>query len=124
ESAPQRDHTLRDVIEGLRYLVRTGAPWRYLPGDFPHRATEEKPWQGGRRLLAVAAQAVELDPVRLEAIAGGVCRLGLHGRDAVHLHILDPPAAPADDMRMRRGPQPVVMIAAVAELQLQDLAHL
>src|SRR5438093_13167646 len=71
ESAPQRDHTLRDVIEGLRYLVRTGAPWRYLPGDFPHRATEEKPWQGGRRLLAVAAQAVELDPVRLEAIAGG-----------------------------------------------------
>ena len=35
EDAPQRDHDLRDVFDGLRYLVRTGAPWRYLPGDFP-----------------------------------------------------------------------------------------
>jgi transposase len=35
EDAPQRDHGLRDVFDGLRYLVRTGAPWRYLPGDFP-----------------------------------------------------------------------------------------
>jgi transposase len=33
--APQRDHELRDVFDGLRYLVCTGAPWRYLPGDFP-----------------------------------------------------------------------------------------
>jgi transposase len=35
DDAPQRDHELRDVFDGLRYLVRTGAPWRYLPGDFP-----------------------------------------------------------------------------------------
>jgi transposase len=35
EDAPQRDHDLREVFNGLRYLVRTGAPWRYLPGDFP-----------------------------------------------------------------------------------------
>jgi transposase len=35
EDAPQREHDLRDVFDGLRYLVRTGAPWRYLPGDFP-----------------------------------------------------------------------------------------
>ena len=35
EDAPQREHALRDVFDGLRYLVRTGAPWRYLPGDFP-----------------------------------------------------------------------------------------
>jgi transposase len=33
--APQREHDLRAVFNGLRYLVRTGAPWRYLPGDFP-----------------------------------------------------------------------------------------
>jgi transposase len=31
EDAPQRDHALRDVFDGLGYLVRTGAPWRYLP---------------------------------------------------------------------------------------------
>lgn len=35
EDAPQREHDPRDVFDGLRYLVRTGAPWRYLPGDFP-----------------------------------------------------------------------------------------
>jgi transposase len=33
--APQRDHDLRAVFNGVRFLVRTGAPWRYLPGDFP-----------------------------------------------------------------------------------------
>jgi transposase len=35
DGAPQRDHDPRDVFDGLRYLVRTGAAWRYLPGDFP-----------------------------------------------------------------------------------------
>jgi transposase len=35
DDAPQREHDPRDVFDGLRYLVRTGAPWRYLPGDFP-----------------------------------------------------------------------------------------
>jgi transposase len=35
EEAPQRDYPLRDVFDALRWLVRSGAPWRYLPGDFP-----------------------------------------------------------------------------------------
>jgi len=33
--APQRDYPLRDIFDALRWLVRSGAPWRYLPGDFP-----------------------------------------------------------------------------------------
>lgn len=33
--APQRSHDLREVFNALRWLVRSGAPWRYLPGDFP-----------------------------------------------------------------------------------------
>ncbi len=36
--APQRRHDLREVFNALRYLVRTGAPWRYLPTNFP-------PWE-------------------------------------------------------------------------------
>jgi transposase len=36
--APQRRHDLREVFNALRWIVHTGAPWRYLPGDFP-------PWQ-------------------------------------------------------------------------------
>ena len=33
--AAQRKHELRTVYNGLRWMVRSGAPWRYLPGDFP-----------------------------------------------------------------------------------------
>jgi transposase len=35
ESAPQRQHDLREVFNALRYIVRSGAPWRMLPHDFP-----------------------------------------------------------------------------------------
>jgi transposase len=35
EDAPQRDHALRDVFNGLRYVVKTGAPWRSMPHDLP-----------------------------------------------------------------------------------------
>lgn len=33
EHALQRRHSLREVFNGLRYLVYTGAPWRLLPHD-------------------------------------------------------------------------------------------
>lgn len=36
--APQRVHDPRDVFNALRWIVRTGAPWRYLPLNFP-------PWE-------------------------------------------------------------------------------
>jgi transposase len=49
EDAGQRVHNLRDIFDALRWLVRAGAPWRYLPKDFP-------PWpmvyQQTRRWLA------------------------------------------------------------------------
>jgi transposase len=35
DDAPQRRHDPRAVFDGLRYLVRTGAPWRLLPHDLP-----------------------------------------------------------------------------------------
>src|SRR5512142_3131446 len=38
EDAGQRVPNLRDVFDALRWLVRSGAPWRYLPADFP-------PWE-------------------------------------------------------------------------------
>lgn len=36
--APQRQHDLREIFNGLPWLVRAGAPWRLLPHDLP-------PWQ-------------------------------------------------------------------------------
>src|SRR3954469_6608046 len=49
EDAPQREYPLRDLLDALRWVVKTGAQWRYLPGDFP-------PWyavhQQARRWVA------------------------------------------------------------------------
>jgi transposase len=36
--APQRQHDLREVFNAVRWLARSGAPWRYLPTNFP-------PWE-------------------------------------------------------------------------------
>lgn len=35
EDAPQREHDLREVFNGLRWVVRTGAQWRMMPHDLP-----------------------------------------------------------------------------------------
>ena len=35
QDAPQRLHDLREIYNGLRYVVKTGCPWRMLPHDLP-----------------------------------------------------------------------------------------
>lgn len=35
EDAGQGEHSLREVFNGLRYIVKTGAPWRWMPNDLP-----------------------------------------------------------------------------------------
>ena len=35
EDAPQRDFPLREVFNGLRWIMRTGAQWRLMPHDLP-----------------------------------------------------------------------------------------
>jgi transposase len=35
EDAPHREHSLREVFNGLRSSVRPGAPWRMMPNDLP-----------------------------------------------------------------------------------------
>lgn len=34
-AAPQRRHDLREVFNGLRYIVKTGMQWRWMPHDLP-----------------------------------------------------------------------------------------
>jgi transposase len=50
EDAPQRNHDLREVLNGLRWVVRTGSPWRYMPHDLP---PWEAVYQQTRRWLEV-----------------------------------------------------------------------
>jgi transposase len=49
EDAPQRDHDLREVFNALRWIVRTGSQWRYMPHDLP---PWEAVYQQMRRWLA------------------------------------------------------------------------
>ena len=35
EEAPQRDYPLREILNGLRWFVRAGCPWRMMPNDLP-----------------------------------------------------------------------------------------
>ena len=59
EDAPQRDHPLREVFNALRWIVRTGCQWRFLPHDLP-------PWtvvnqQAARWLKAGCFEAMAAD---------------------------------------------------------------
>jgi transposase len=69
EGAPQRRYDLREVFNALRWVVRTGAQWRYLPHDFP-------PWeavyqQAQRWLNAGCFEAVADDLRVMLRVAGG-----------------------------------------------------
>jgi transposase len=69
EEAPQRRHDLREVFNALRWVVRTGAPWRYLPGDFPPWAAVHQ--QAQRWIAAGCFEAITDDLRALLRIAAG-----------------------------------------------------
>jgi transposase len=69
EDAPQREYSLREVFNGLRYMVRSGATWRMMPNDLP-------PWpvvyqQTQRWLKAGVFEAMVHDLRALLRIAAG-----------------------------------------------------
>jgi len=49
EDAPQRDYALRDVFDAMRYVVKTGCQWDFLPHDFPPASAV---YQQARRWIA------------------------------------------------------------------------
>ena len=61
EDAPQRTYSLREVVNGLRYIVKTGGQWRWMPHDLP-------PWpivyQQARRWLDAGCFGVILHDLR------------------------------------------------------------
>ena len=69
EDAPQREHALREVFNGLRYFVRGGQAWRMLPNDLP-------PWdavygQTRRWMDAGVFDAMTQDLRRILRVLGG-----------------------------------------------------
>jgi transposase len=89
EDAGQREHSLREVFNGLRYILKTGAPWRWMPNDLP-------PWpavyQQTRRWLAAECFEALVEDLRV------VLRLAA-GRAA------EPTAAILDSRTLRSSPE-------------------
>ena len=67
--ASQRKHDLREVYNGLRWLVRAGAQWRMLPHDFPR--WEAVYQQTQRWLRAGCFEAIAHDLRLLLRLAAG-----------------------------------------------------
>jgi transposase len=89
EDAPQREHSLREVFNGLRYVVKTGAPWRWMPHDLPPWAAV---YQQARRWLDAGCFEALADDLR------ALLRLAA-GRAA------EPTAAVLDSRTLRSTPE-------------------
>ena len=61
EDAGQREYDLREVFNGLRYIVKTGAPWRWMPNDLPPWAAV---YQQTQRWLAAGCFEALVDDLR------------------------------------------------------------
>jgi transposase len=76
EDAPQRKHSLRELFNGLRYVLRYGIAWRAMPNDLP-------PWfavyqQGQRWPAAGVFKTLAQDLRALLRIAAGRTDRGDH----------------------------------------------
>lgn len=87
--APQRTHDLREVFDALRWIVRAGSPWRFLPNDFP---PWEAVYQQTRRWVAAGSFEAMVHDLRC------VLRLAA-GRAA------DPTAAIFDSQTLQSTPE-------------------
>lgn len=69
DDAPQRQHALRELFNGLRYVIRYGIAWWAMPNDLP-------PWfaahQQSQRWLA-AGVSVALPSCRRQALRARQC---------------------------------------------------
>jgi len=86
EDAPQREHSLRELFNGLRWLVRAGCPWRMMPNDLP-------PWhavqQQTQRWLRAGCFESMAEALRV------LLRLNLRRTDAPSAAILDSRTLPS-----------------------------
>ncbi len=74
QDAPQRDYPLREVFNGLRWMVRTGAPWRMIANDLPpwHSVYEQT-----QRWIAAGCFEIMAKCLTRSSLASGFQPLGI-----------------------------------------------
>lgn len=60
EDAPQREYPLRELLNGLRWFVRAGCPWRMMPNDLPPWTAVQQQTQRWLRAGCFEAMAEDL----------------------------------------------------------------
>lgn len=71
EEAPQREYDLREVFNGLRWIIRAGASWRMMPHDLPPWAAV---YQQSQRWFKAGVFETIVDDLRvLLRVAAGRC---------------------------------------------------
>lgn len=143
EDAPQREHSLREVYNGLRYIVRTGGQWRMMPTDLPPWHTvyqQTQRWQRAgvfeaivhdlRMLLRVIAErnpqpsAAVLDARTLQSTPESGARAGYDGHkrrkgSKVHMavdtlgHLLAVLVTPANEQERAQVDELAAQVQAV-----------
>jgi transposase len=89
EDASQREHSLREVFNGVRYVARAGGAWRMLPNDLPPWAAV---YQQMQRWLKAGVFEVIAEDLR-------VLLRRLEGR------VADPTAAIFDSRTLQSSPE-------------------
>ena len=69
EAAPQREHSLRELFNALRYVIRFGIAWRAMPNDLPPWAAVYQ--QSQRWLASGCFEALAQDLRAVLRMAGG-----------------------------------------------------
>src|SRR3974377_636780 len=75
EDALQREYSLRDLFNAIRYVVRTGCQWRYLPHDLPPSTAV---YQQARRWLQASSGSRATSPVGSLTYPQGTSRINAH----------------------------------------------
>lgn len=69
ETAPQREHPLRELFNALRYVIRYGIAWRVMPNDLPSWGAVYQQTQ--RWLASGCFEALAQDLRAVLRLAGG-----------------------------------------------------
>src|SRR5579871_6496863 len=69
EDAPQGDYSLREVFNGLRWIMRTGAQWLMIPNDLPPWSTVHQ--QAQRWIKAGCFEALANDLRKMLRLLAG-----------------------------------------------------